>query len=202
LTVTSANGCTSSAEIDLPIEVYDYPVADFTWTPNPVTTLENEVQLLNTSQGATLFEWTIGSGPVSIDDNPSFVLNPNDFASEEVCLYAESPFGCSNEICQVISLQSQLLVYVPNAFTPDGDGVNEVFKPVISGAFPDQYLFRIWDRWGNVVFQTEDMNEWWTGNVERGEFYGQNEVYHWEIQVISIETGEEVTQIGSVTLLR
>ena len=202
LTVTSANGCTASAEIDLPIEVYDYPVADFTWTPDPVTTLENEVQLFNTSEGATLFEWTLGNGQVSLQDNPSFVIEPNDFAFAEVCLLAESPFGCTNEICQVITLQSQLLLYVPNAFTPDGDGVNEVFKPVISGVFPDQYLFRVWDRWGNIMFSTTDPNEAWTGNNERGEYYAQNDVYHWEVQVISIETGEEVTQVGTVSLLR
>jgi PKD repeat protein len=202
LTVTSANGCTSSSFIDLPIEVYDYPVADFTWSPDPVTTLENEVQLFNTSVGATLFEWTLGDGQVSLQDNPSFVIEPNDFAFAEVCLLAESPFGCTNEICQVIQLQSQLLIYVPNAFTPDGDGVNEVFKPVISGVFPDQYLFRVWDRWGNIMFSTTDPNEAWTGNNERGEYYAQNDVYHWELQVISIETGEEVTQVGSVSLLR
>ena len=139
---------------------------------------------------------------MSLQDNPSFVIEPNDFSFAEVCLLAESPFGCTNEICQVITLQSQLLLYVPNAFTPDGDGVNEVFKPVISGVFPDQYLFRVWDRWGNIMFSTTDPNEAWTGNNERGEYYAQNDVYHWEVQVISIETGEEVTQVGTVSLLR
>ncbi|MEO0403726.1 MAG: hypothetical protein AAF193_02535, partial [Bacteroidota bacterium] len=68
LTVTSINGCTGSGVIDIPIEVYDYPIADFTWTPDPVTILENEVQLINQSVNASTFNWDLSSGDQFVNE--------------------------------------------------------------------------------------------------------------------------------------
>ena len=202
LTVTSPLGCTSTGVIDVPIEVYGYPIADFEWTPDPVTLIENEVQLLNLSVNGSNFNWDIGLGETSIEENPVFVLPALDFAFTEVCLEAISPFGCADTICKTIFLESELSIFVPNAFTPDNDGVNEVFKPIMSGFDPEQYIFRIWDRWGVLVFETTDYNAFWTGDFENGNYYAQNEVYIWDVEVIEIATGDKKNFKGFVTLLR
>lgn len=204
LTVTSTNGCTSTGVIDVPIEVYDFPIADFSWTPNPVTVLENEVQLINQSIDGANFNWDISTGVSTVAANPIFTMPAEDFAFAEVCLEAINPFGCADTLCRTIFLESDLIIYVPNAFTPDDDGVNDVFFPVVSGFDPDQYIFRIWDKWGILIYETTDPEGFWNGSnaYGDGQYYTQDDVYVWEVEVVEINTGDKRNFKGSVTLLR
>ena len=204
LTVTSINGCTSTGVIDVPIEVYDYPIADFTWTPDPVTVIENEVQLINQSIDGANFNWDISTGVSTAEENPSFIMPPEDLALADVCLEAINLFGCADTLCRTISLKSELIIYVPNSFTPDNDGVNDVFFPVVSGFDRNQYIFRVWARSGVVVYETRDPDGFWDGSnaYGDGQYYVQDDVYVWEVILIELETGDKKNFTGSVTPLR
>ena len=94
-------------------------------------------------------------------------------------------------------------VFVPNSFTPDADGTNDVFAPIIAGLTNNyRYSLRIYDRWGDVIFETNDPNEVWTGNVHGGGYYAQADAYVYEI-TLQLRAGEPpFRKIGSVVLIR
>jgi gliding motility-associated-like protein len=202
LTVTSAEGCTDTDTLVVPITIYDYPSADFTWTPNPVNTLEEQVQLINLSTDAVLFEWNFGGVGASIEANPEIQLPIIDNNVYEICLIATSPYGCADETCHFIVMESNTLVYVPNAFTPDLDGLNDVFTPITSGVSSQGYHFKIWDRWGTLVFHTTQLEQPWIGEVLGSGYYAPNDVYFWQVEVVELSTGEVRVFEGRVTLLR
>lgn len=202
LTVTADNGCAVTMEFDGTIDVFDYPDADFTWTP--VTTLENTTRLTNLSSAdAVFFNWQVSGVGQSDLENPSFTIPPVDASSWLACLTVENIHGCADSICYFIDMASEVLVYVPNAFTPDNDGLNELFMPVIGGGVAaEDYLFTIWNRWGEKVFETDRIGEGWNGSVNRGEYYVQIDAYVWVVEYREIDTGNIRQKRGSVTLIR
>ncbi len=203
LTVTSVFGCTATATLEVPIEVFDYPVAEFSWSPFSPSTLDTEIDFFNESTGANQYEWDFAGIGSSTDENPTFEFPAIDLANYLVCLNVESEEGCTDTICYDISIRPELLFYVPNTFTPDNDGINEVFVPVIGGGiYTDNYRFRIWDRWGNLVFETTEIGVAWNGNNSNGDYYVQNDVYIWEVQFRDLLTAEDQVKTGHVTILR
>ncbi|MGK0279827.1 MAG: gliding motility-associated-like protein, partial [Litorivivens sp.] len=206
LTVTSDEGCSNTGTSLVPIQVYDYPIADFTWEPVPVTTLEYKVQFINQSINAETYNWDIsGFAQTSLID-PYFEFPSVDLANYIVCLEAINQFGCTDTICKDIEMESILLVHVPNAFTPDQDGLNDTFFPVILGISSEYYVFRIWDRWGRIVFETTELEDVWTGGVGvegvNGTHFVPNDVYIWEVECQELATGEIRNLKGHVTIVR
>lgn len=202
LTVTSEEGCTNTDSLDIAIEIHGYPDANFYWNPDPVSTIANEVQFINTSVGAVSYNWNIAGMLTTQWPNPSFTFPPEDLESFPVCLEAINEFGCADTICQEIFIESVLLLYAPNAFTPDEDGLNDAFLPVISGIASDSYRFIIVDRWGHIVFETNDVTEPWVGDFQNGSHYVQNDVYVWQIEARELATGDMKRFTGSVTIAR
>jgi gliding motility-associated-like protein len=114
-------------------------------------------------------------------------------------------FAVSNT-CGAVSFEVQIEVedcewhiYIPNAFTPDGDGINDTWKPVTYRI--SSYDLRVYDRWGIEVFATTDMEKHWTGNVLGGEYYGMNDVYNYIITYVTLD-GKVHEDQGMVILLR
>lgn len=202
LTVTSNEGCVGFAEMDADVEVYGHPVADFTWAPFTPTNLENEVQLINQTIGGNTFLWDFDYLGTSPFPNPVITLPPVDYGVFPICLTAINQYGCIDTICKNIQLQGILLLYVPNAFTPSGDGLNEVFLPIVSGVDESEYSFRIFDRWGNKIFETDKTDEPWLGNINGGDHYVQNDVYVWQIICKDLISAETKDFKGHVTIIR
>ena len=92
-------------------------------------------------------------------------------------------------------------IYVPNAFTPDGDGKNETFFPVCIGMDPDQFEMWIYDRWGNMIFFTDDLNKGWDGRVQGHSEIAQIDTYVWKIKATDL-TGKQFNQLGKVSLIK
>lgn len=203
LSVTDVNGCMNADTLDIVISAYDYPESIFSWEPQPVTTLENEVQFINESLGASEYEWLIGPFETSVEENPFITFPPVDLLNFEICLISTNIYGCVDTLCSNLTVESEFLVYVPNAFTPDNDGLNDVFLPVIGGGIAEEdYNFTIWDRWGDLVFESSTPGQYWNGSFNLGEYYVPNDVYIWVLEVKSLDTGEIVKLRGHVTLIR
>jgi gliding motility-associated-like protein len=202
LTITSNQGCSATGTLAQDIEVYPYPDANFTWEPLPPNILENEIQFINQTSLGSTFEWDFGILGSSNLPNPTITLPLVDQGFYPVCLVATSIYGCTDTICNIVDIESILLLYVPTAFTPDGDGINDVFYPVVSGISRDDYTFRIFDRWGNLVFESNDIDEPWLGNYDGGEHYVQNDVFVWQMKCKLLESGDNKEYFGRVTLVR
>jgi len=89
--------------------------------------------------------------------------------------------------------------WVPNSFTPNGDNLNDVFKPVIIGA--KEYTFRVFDRWGNLIFATANDKEGWNGKIERSELDAPTGVYSYTIDILNVLKNFE-SKTGRITLNR
>ncbi|MBX7093731.1 MAG: choice-of-anchor L domain-containing protein [Flavobacteriales bacterium] len=202
LQITSPDGCISDTTIVDAVCVYDIPVADFSYAPLQPTVLSPSVNFTDQSSGASTFLWTFDTLGTSTDQNPSFTF-PGGFPGVyEVCQVAISQFGCTDTACQFVTIYDELLIYVPNAFTPDGDGINDIFLPIINGVDPDpnKYDFYIFDRWGELIHEGHTPTVGWNGTY-KGKMSKQD-VYVWKIKLVDQLTGQQKTYYGHVSLLK
>jgi gliding motility-associated-like protein len=88
--------------------------------------------------------------------------------------------------------------FIPNTFTPNGDGLNDLFMPAVMGV--EDYRFMIFDRWGNLLFDTIDTYQGWDGRFKGNKC--QEDVYVWKIAYTNVVNGEEIKVIGHVNLVR
>ena len=201
LTIDAGNGCSSTTLLTEAVQAFLPPVAAFDALPNQVTTLDPVVFFHNRSVGASAFEWTFGELGTSTEEDPTFVFPDELEGDYTVCLVAYSAPVCSDTTCLQVVVDPALIVHVPNTFTPDGDGINDGFRPVPVGIDPDQYLFQVFDRWGQSLFSTSDPLVAWDGR-----FTGSEEVpagvYVWKFEAKGLGTTARIERMGHVTLVR
>ncbi len=207
LTITTAFGCTSTGPTTGEVIVYPNPVAAFTADPWTTDADNSEINFTDQSLGGiNVFDWDFGDGGVSSDQNPS-----HDYpgvGAFQVTLWVQDLNGCTDQITQLIQIDPVYDVVIPNAFTPDPNGggggtydplslANDVFYPFIR--FVDDFKMRIYDRWGELVFESNDLKVGWDGYY-RGEM-SQQDVYAYQIWVRFVD-GREVQKLGDITLFR
>lgn len=200
LSITTSAGCSNDTTINSMVCAYEYANAQFSFSPTDATILNTEIDFTNQSTNATAYEWDFAGLGTSNATNPSFEFPNSDPGTYPVCLVATNPNACNDTTCLDVIINDEFIIYVPNAFTPDDDGKNEVFLPVISGADAETYELYIFDRWGELVFESYSLNQGWDGT-----FKGQNaksDVYVWKIKVKAAANNEKKEFVGHVTLLR
>jgi gliding motility-associated-like protein len=202
LTIDAGNGC-GVVTIDEPalINVFERPVAGFYHLPEAINTLDPLVGFNNTSTGAISYLWDIAGFTTSTETNASFLFPTKLEAEYTVCLTAIASPSCIDTSCHTITIEDGLNVFVPNTFTPDGDGNNDTFKPVLIGADPSTYRFYIFDRWGQPLYQTNNPAATWDGNFSDGTEVPIG-VYVWKLVVKDAVTTRRMERVGHVTLLR
>jgi gliding motility-associated-like protein len=182
LTLTDFNNCVGTATTSA--TVYPNPHADFTATPQPTSILEPGIQFIDLTSGATVTGWNWNFGDVGLNDT-SGLQNPKhlygDTGNYFVYLHVVTAYGCKDSTIKMIRIEDDYELFVPNAFTPNGDGVNEVFLPQMRGVSPDSYKLYIFDRWGNSVFQTTNIDKGWDG-TKKGDVV-MEDVYVWKIEL-------------------
>lgn len=110
--------------------------------------------------------------------------------------------GCSNEITKFLELNKKTEVFVPNTFTPDGDGINDEFYPIGLGVNPEQdYDFKVLDRWGNTVFESQDAKHVWNGHFNNEGDLVEQGIYTWHFRYADIRDKLRFTS-GSVLVMR
>ena len=197
IVVQDVNGCEGSetATITAGVPV----IADFNPMPNVVPELESTIQFVNNSSGASIYSWHFGDGTYSSEENPTY-----DFANEPgtylVCLSADNEDGCIDTTCAYIDVTPLFTIYVPNAFTPNGSrSINDVFKPVIRGELEGTYTFSIFNRWGDQIFETNNLDVGWDGTYK--DEMAPVGVYVWTVVIERDEGGKNRRFVGHVTLL-
>lgn len=199
MTVFSDEGCYAHLSQAETIIVNQKPESAFNVKPQNITIATPLAQIIDNSVHATRWEYFIDGMPVSLDQN--FTYKFSEVGDYEIVQVVSSEELCLDTSMQITNVAPHLIAYVPNAVTFDGDGLNDFFFPVLYGDEILEYEFRIFDRWGQVVFESEDPNAKWNGNTNGNNYYGKNEVYSWQLIISGQHTPVRVLQ-GSVTALR
>ena len=157
----------------------------FRATPNPPEPYE----------GAYAYDWNFGDGVTS--DDPIAIHEFDGLSDYTVTLDVTSWVGCTNQSYTVI--RGPVLLYVPTAFTPNNDGINDAFK-VVGGQIKDYELW-ILNRWGEEVFHSTSLDDFWMGDVQGGAHYAENGIYNWIIRLKGFNTDAE-EHTGTLQLMR
>jgi gliding motility-associated-like protein len=203
LSTTDGNGCSSNASIVDYICVSQQPVSTFSWSPIAPNVGNTTVQFINYSLGAVSYDWTIMDMYYLNSTEPVFTF-PNEGPGDyDVCLLVTNADGCTDLSCGTVVVSDEFTIFVPNCFTPNTDGRNELFKPSIRGeSLIQTYEFQIFNRWGDVLFKTNDINDGWYGEVEGGEYFASDAVYSWKIKILPKDGLEPFEQTGHLTVIR
>ena len=199
LTVTDNNGCSGTLFKIAYITVYDNPDANFTSLPEQVTLFDPTIDFIDQSQfNIVSWFWNFNDLGNSGIQNPSFTF-PEDTGTYQVSLLVEDGNGCKDSIVKTVVVKGEYGIFVPNAFTPDGNGANDIFIPKGFGIIDKNYSFMIFDRWGEVIFESHDLEKGWDGTY-KGKLV-PNGVYVWSISFTDFNGIKHFNKIGSVSIV-
>jgi gliding motility-associated-like protein len=201
LTVTNSFGCTSSNSKGNFINVYPTPIANFTM-PEFSSILTPDVAFSNTSIGGVTWNWDFGDA-ASGSKNTSTRMHPNHIYSEIgyycIQLIATNSHNCIDTTSKCLTIEPNSSLYIPNAFTPNGDGRNDTF--FAKGENISDFEMRIFDRWGNLIFYSDNMNKHWDGRVKPDGLIAEQDVYVYDVSAKDFKQ-KKLHYIGTVTLVK
>ncbi len=202
LIVSDANNCLLSDNIT--IEYIEGPTCDFTassfefmLSDEPVSFLDNSYTDPNYNLEISSWFWEFGDGGMSNEQNPSYLYsNPGLYY---VWLTVTDENNCEHSAMRTINVLEEYFSYSPNAFSPNGDGINDVFSPILTDIDYGTYEINIFNRWGDIVFQTNNYDESWDGT-----FKGDNlpqAIYTYKI-TYKTRRGLEKQERGDIVLIK
>ena len=192
LTVNTTSGCIDedSYTLETPIVVYPLPQANFSIEPSIVNILDPEVYVSDFSQSAVTVFYNISNGDSTGQANFSYQFN--DAGQFEITQTVWNEFGCFSQVTGGVRVEG-FLFFMPNSFTPNGDGYNDILIPEYTGVL--DYSFQVYDRWGQLIFQSYDPAIGWDGNN------AQEGVYNYLVKLSDLNKLPHHFS-GSITLLR
>lgn len=196
--IGTVSGCSDSATST--VTVYPLPNATITATPNPVNLLHPFVLFKTNAQGNSV-AWYYDNDLLSTLEEFTHEFTQGEPGNYEIVLVQTNQLGCSDTARITIIIEEDIIFYIPNTFTPDGNEFNQVFQPVLtSGIDLTSYQLEIYDRWGELIFETTDTNNGWDGTYK--EKLCQDGTYVWKIRFKSKYNDGKFEYEGHVNLLR
>jgi len=198
LTVIDDNGCEKDTTFTLnsPASV----VSDFIATPQPATIFDPEITLNEQSENGLSFTWYVDS--IEVGNDANIVFNYPDSAGNYItCLVVSDAVGCKDSICKDVVIKPDFIFFIPNTFTPDGDGDNDFFFPQGLGIENIEYELLVFDRWGEIVWRSSNTNGIWNGTKNNNGSICQDGVYIWKLTTKK-QGNNNIERMGHVTLLR
>ena len=214
VTVSSASGCATQITSSAIVEVYPVPVAGFSADPWTATEIDPYIEFFDESFGATVYTWVFEEGDTVSGTSGSLINsvntsgtidNPEHFydavGTYEVTLLVTNQYGCTDVYVHQVEIENEQTIFVPNSFSPNGDGQNDFFIPIGQGLDSENFDMYIYDRWGELIFETHSLNQPWDGRSKEGNNVAQTEVYVWLIKTVDTN-GNAIELKGHVTLLK
>ena len=198
LVATDTTTCNLADSTSFTITVSGIPTAAFVYSPNPAE--ENSITTFtNNSIGGTRFRWYYGDGDslYTFRQDTTVRHQYNETKQYQPCLVAINQFNCPDTTCQVLDNIVKPILDVPNAFTPNRDGAND--RAIVIGVGIARMVFRIYNRWGQLMFESTDRKNGWDGR-----FKGKDQpmdVYAYTLDAEFFD-GKKIKKQGDITLLR
>jgi gliding motility-associated-like protein len=161
LTVTSAEGCSTRYDAHALVNVFPTPRAGFTVNPQTLSTAHPLASVHDISSGATNWEYNLGDG--TFETTPDFTHNYLVAGEYRITQVVTNDFGCKDFAEYALKVAEEMTFYLPNAFTPNEDGENEIFK--CYGLNINEFRMEIYDRWGELVYLSKNIDEGWNGRL-------------------------------------
>lgn len=217
LMVRTKNGCINTVFKPDYVQVYPKPVVDFSYNPNPINLSNTTVRFFNETVNGATYRWSIdtvsGYDELQIKEfteiDPTYKFEDEEPGEYKVLLESWSEHGCYDNFDDVLYIEGELLVNIPNAFTPNDDGTNDYFRPYLFGHSHGGFKFEIYDRWGNRVYKEnkypQDGQEWpdygWDGKDKHGVTMSAG-TYIYQLTVQNKYTKKFENFSGELNLLR
>ncbi|MBW7866919.1 MAG: gliding motility-associated C-terminal domain-containing protein [Brumimicrobium sp.] len=201
LIVTTDHGCKDTMIKNQYVSVYHNPIVDFYFLPEEPTVLDPVVSFLNTSIYSNDFTWFYDSSTTNdISFTHEFPPLPETYI---ITLIAKTNNDCVDTIRKLITIKDELILYIPNTFTPDGNVYNEVFHPIFTSGFEaSDYNLLIFNRWGELVFETNDVHEGWDGRIRGLGKEAPEGTYVWKVEFMETMSDKRNIFTGHVNLIR
>ena len=202
LTITDSGGCSATLEKANMITVYTHPTAAFTFSPQAPSILAPTVHFTDksTDQYGIVYQvWSFGDATDSTSKIPNPEHTYRDTGNYCANLVVMNEHGCTDTATNCLVINPAFNLYIPSAFTPNGDGVNDVFQPV--GKYIQSFEMYIFDRWGMQLYHTNDLTKGWNGTVAGGSAIAQEDTYIYKILVTDTQ-GNQHSYIGNVSIIK
>ena len=188
--------------MDSLICVLPSPNIDFSVSSNQISYGSSDVVFINNSTNAVDYFWDFGDG------NNDSIYNPNAYEYEIndetffiVTLHGTTDLGCTDSLHLEIFVNQDAIIFAPNTFTPDGDGLNDSWFPTISsGIDEDFFVVQIYNRWGELIFEAKDFYSAWDGTYQGKQ--GTIGTYTYRINYKEKQTELREVIVGHVSLVR
>lgn len=197
LVVLDSTTCNKIDSVSFTINTKEKPTAGFSATPQPPLS-NTAIEFANNSLGGSSYKWFFGDGDSVVTGSNAPVNHIyNSTGTFNACLVTFNQAGCSDTSCHAVQALITPLFDVPNAFSPNGDGINDIIS--VRGYGIATMQWKIYNRWGVQVFQSSSKNFGWNG-IYKGTMQPQD-VYHYILEV-KMTDGSKYTKKGDITLLR
>jgi len=180
--------CVNQIIADFDPDLFEQPISNPTF------------EFTNTSQNATSYQWFYGDGGTTTSVHSGHTYD--DIGYYTVTLVASAQDGCTDTARIVIKVRDEVIVYVPNTFTPDDNGLNDTFFPVMTAGYDRSggYEFRIYNRWGHQIFYSQTINEGWDGTYQGEQV--QIGTYTWTLRFKDSQNNKIHDFSGHINLVR
>lgn len=200
LIINSANICVVTDTFDLAniVNVYPIPTAGITSDSVSVSVFNPVITFTDQSANGDSCHVDFGDGSASDSCSAAMVHVFPTYGHYTVTQIVYNQYGCADTTQINVEVRPEFRYWMPNTFTPNNDGLNEVYMPSIMGV--ENYTFRIFDRWGHIIFETHNTYEGWDGTLKGTKC--QEGVYVWSLIFDDLPTGGTHQQLGHVNLIR
>ncbi|MBN4062323.1 PKD domain-containing protein [Bacteroidales bacterium AH-315-I05] len=199
LSVISDKGCENTLVITQMISVWANPQAGFNYTPDEITILNPEVNFSDASLDASSWQWDFGDGNTDVGSDPTHIYTDTGIYIVQQVVF--NNYGCSDTISTTVNVSGVFTLYIPNAFTPNEDGANDSFSPKGIGVLAEGYSLYIFDRWGDKIFESHDLNLPWNGSIHDRPNQALQAVYVYKVQLTDLFNRQH-EYTGHVTVVR
>lgn len=199
LTVTSPAGCTDVLYKPHVVLVEKAPEADFLISPNPGHVGNSTIFFTALDDDNVSYTWALDGQHHSSGDRTQQWFPDALGSDHRMCLAVMDRYGCADTLCQPFSIVVPAIFY-PNAFTPDSDGLNDKYFPNLLDVVPEEHLFQVFNRWGELIFSSTNPGDGWDGTAG-GQAVPQG-VYVWRLEGLPQYSADKLELFGTVTLIR
>lgn len=205
MTVTTVNGCVYDTTYWDYIEIGEYPEANFSWYPTQIPMFSPTANFMDYSSYDVVnwyWQFQSGSPASSSQSNPSSTFPAGEVGEYLVTLIVTNEFGCSDTTTNYVPVISDVLIYAPNTFTPDNDDFNQGWKVFMQGIDIYQFNLVIFNRWGEIVWESNDIEVPWEGTYGDGGKIVPEGTYVWKIRARNPYNDNVYQYSGHVNLIR